>query len=64
MPNNLIEDLSSKAGTIYTEETMKYIEEYAKYLQIKNEQDKLSQIDYNLLKSWTKGFKGVGVYVE
>ena len=37
MPANLIKELSSKTGTIYTKETMKYIEDYAKYLQSKNE---------------------------
>ena len=32
MPANLLKELSSKAGTIYTKETMKYIEDYAEYL--------------------------------
>ena len=37
MPANLIKELSDKAGTIYNKETMKYIEDYAKYLASKNE---------------------------
>ena len=64
MPENLIKELGSKAGTIYNKETMKYIEDYAKYLSNKAEQDKSAKIDYNLFKSWANGFKSVGVYVQ
>jgi len=64
MPANLIKELSDKAGTIYNKETMKYIEDYAKYLSSKNEMDKSAKIDYNLFKSWTNGFKSLGIYVQ
>ena len=52
MPANLIKELSSKTGTIYTKETMKYIEDYAKYLQSKAQLTPCSQ---NLSKSTTSG---------